>query len=93
MSSSASRQESITQAGVDALRQNQARKTLSSVVNPFNKQFEYLTDWTIGSIVHSESRELAYSEKGVVTEITEYYDSTGLNIEVNLGDILERGIA
>ena len=93
MSTSAASNESPAQAAIDALRQNQGRRTLSSVVNPFNKQFEYLTDWDIGSIVQSENRELAYSEREVVTEITEYYDSTGLNIEVNLGDIKERGIA
>ena len=90
ISTSASRQESPIQAAIDALRENRERRTLSSVINPFNKQFEYLTDWNIGSIVRSESRELMYSEREVITEITEYYDETGVNLEVNLGDIVER---
>jgi len=90
---SAPRQGSATlqQTAIDALNENKALRTLSSVVNPLSKQFEYLKDWNIGSVVLSENRILGYSEREVITEITEFYDETGLNLEVNLGDYIERG--
>ncbi|MCL2420824.1 MAG: siphovirus ReqiPepy6 Gp37-like family protein [Defluviitaleaceae bacterium] len=81
----------LSQTARDALNEHKAVRTLSSVVNPFNKQFEYLKDWDIGSVVTSENRTLGYSEREVITEITEFYDQSGLNLEVNLGDYIERG--
>ena len=81
----------LTQTALDALNENRAIRTISSVVNPYNNQFEYLKDWTIGSEVLSESRQLGFSEREVITEITEFYDASGMNLEVITGDYIERG--
>ncbi|MCL2565967.1 MAG: siphovirus ReqiPepy6 Gp37-like family protein [Defluviitaleaceae bacterium] len=81
---------SLRQTAIDALNENRATRTISSVVNPFNRQFEYLKDWNIGSIVLSENRTLNFSGREVIREITEYYDETGMNLEVNLGDYVGR---
>ena len=81
----------VTQNAVNALVENKALRTLSNVINPFSKQYEYLTDWNIGSVVTAKNKELGYMEREIVTEITEFYDETGLNLEVNLGDYKIRG--
>ena len=83
--------QTLSQTGQDALWANSHTRTLSSTVNPFNKQFEYIKDWSLGNVVLSENREIGFSEREVITEITEFYDETGMNIEVNTGNYLERG--
>jgi len=77
----------LRQAAIDALNENRSVRTLSSVVNPFSRQFEYLKDWNIGSVVLSQSRMIGFSGKEVITEITEYYDEAGMNLEVKLGAV------
>lgn len=83
--------ENVTQNAINALMENKSIRTLSNVINPFGKQYEYLKDWDIGSIVTAISVQLEYTERELVTEITEFYDETGLNLEVNLGDYKVRG--
>jgi len=80
----------LTQTAIDALTQNSAVRTLTSVINPYNYQFEYLKDWDIGSVVLSESAALQYSEREIITEISEHYDQSGLNIEVSTGSYIDR---
>lgn len=74
----------------DAINENRAVKTLSSIVNPFNRQFEYLKDWNVGSVVLSENRAIGFLSREVITEVTEYYDRSGMNLEVNLGSYITR---
>jgi len=74
------------QTAIDALNKNKATKTLSSTVNAYGQQYEYLTDWDIGSVVLSHNAALNYSEREIITEVTEFYDESGMNLEVNLGD-------
>ena len=78
--------QNVSQNAINALMDNKAVRTLSNVVNPYSRQYEYLTDWNIGSVVLAKSLAVGYAEKELVTEITEFYDETGLNLEVNLGD-------
>lgn|GEM_PF-1862869 len=80
-----------TQAAVDAMFHNRARRTLSSIINPYNYQYQYLTDWDLGSVVLSQSRALGFEEREIITEITERHDVEGFNITVTTGDFMERG--
>lgn len=89
-SPTAEESEYLLQTALNALLNNSASKTLSNVINPYSKQYEYLNDWNIGSIVYAKNIELGYAEQELITEITEVYDETGLNLEVNLGDYKKR---
>ena len=80
----------FTQTARDVLNRNRAIRTLSSHIDVHSVQFEYGKDWDIGSIVLSQNREIGFSEKEVVTEIIEFFDETGRNIEVNTGSYVER---
>lgn len=82
--------EYLTQNAINALSENRETKTLSNVINPYSKQFEYLKDWDLGSLVLARNDELGYAEQEIISEITEFYDAAGLNLEVNLGDYIIR---
>lgn len=75
-----------TQAAINALNENRTIKSLSNVVDGYSEQFEYLKDWTIGSVVLAENELLNYSEHEIVVEIMEFYDGKSFNLEVTLGD-------
>ena len=81
----------FAQTARDVLNRNRAIRTLSSRVDANSVQFEYGKDWDIGSVVLSQHREIGFAEKEIITEIIEFYDETGKNIEVNTGDYTERG--
>jgi len=80
----------VVQNAINALLDNKESKTLSNVVNPYSKQYKYLKDWNIGSVVLAQNMDVNYAESELITEITEFYDGTGLNLEVNLGDYKAR---
>ena len=80
------------QTARDLLNRNRKVRTISSRVDAGSVQFEYGKDWDIGSIVLSQNRDIGFAEKEVVTEIVEFFDQTGRNIEVNTGDYTERGM-
>lgn len=69
---------------VEALRESGMRRGLTSVINTHGGQFEYLRHWDLGSVVYSQNRELGYSEREVVAEVTEYFDEAGRNVEVKM---------
>jgi len=84
------RQGGFAQAARDVLNQNSATRTLSSHIDVDSVQFQYGKDWDIGSIVLSQNKDIGFSEREIVTEIIEFFDKTGRNIEVNTGSYLNR---
>jgi len=81
----------FVQTARDVLNRNRAVRTLSSRIDVNSIQFEYGKDWDLGSIVTVQNRAIGFTEKEVVTEVMEFFDETGRNIEVNTGDYVERG--
>jgi len=79
-------QAHFTQSARDALYENRAVRSLTSTVNPHSEQFVYLQDWDIGSIVTSQSDQLGFSERAIVSEIVEIYGEEGFSLVVNIGD-------
>lgn len=77
----------FTQTARDALNRNRTLRRLSSRIDVNSVQFVYGKDWDIGSIVLSQNRDIGYSEREIVTEIIEFFDATGRNIEVNTGSV------
>lgn len=80
----------FSQIALDALNRSRAIRTLSSRIDVESVQFEYGKDWDLGSIVLSRNRSIGFSEKEVITEIIEFFDKEGKNVEVNTGDYIER---
>jgi len=80
----------FAQTAKDTLNRHRVIRTLSSHIDVHSVQFEYGKDWDIGSIVLSQNRDIGFSEKEIVTEIIEFFDETGRNIEVNTGSYVER---
>jgi len=78
--------DSLVQEAKNTLNEKKKTRTLSSVLDAYSEQFVYLTDWNIASIVQNDNEIVGYSEKEVIVEITEFYDSRGFNLEVLLGD-------
>lgn len=81
----------LTQTARETLNRHRATTTLQSVIDAGSKQFEYLKDWNIGSRILSQNRDIGFSQHEVVTEILEFYDETGLNIEASTGSYISRG--
>ena len=81
------------QAARNALNTNKVTKTLSNVIYAYSKQYEYLKDWNLGSVVLAQNTQIGYSERELVSEVTEFYDETGQNLEVNTGDYKQREVS
>ena len=74
------------QTALNFLNDKKIIKDLSTSIDPYSTQFEYLKDWDIGSIVLCQNRDLNLNAKNYVSTVTEFYDQKGLNLEVSLND-------
>ncbi|MCL1924032.1 MAG: siphovirus ReqiPepy6 Gp37-like family protein [Defluviitaleaceae bacterium] len=90
MSTSGLRDEEIaaTQAIQTALRQNRHERSINAVIDTHNIQFAYLNDWNLGSVVTLKNRDLDFIEKRIVSDIVEFYDRAGFNIEVQTTEVM-----
>jgi len=75
------------EAAREALQANRAVQVITSVISAASPQFIYMEDWGLGSIVTLENRDLDFRIREIVTEVTEFYDLSGRNIEINTSEI------
>jgi len=79
--------EYLERTARDALHRYRPRRTLTSSIDAQSLQFEYETDWTIGSVVLMTNRDLAFSHREIIIEILEYFDEQGRHFDITTGDI------